>query len=225
MSDDWNVSGCLNDYPLDTDYIDVADSTRASVDKRDTPHGSDLAHTFNRDKNAMSGTDVDVLIDSDTNQDEMTKNGTRTVFSTSVDGGFYDRSVKRDGRVRNYLTWLRLLHNGYRSPNYTQNQYDGDKQRWVDTYTAAVDLRGDAKERVEQIVSELNMKYMAFYKTELVILAIIEIVALTYGRHIRGEDTFVALIEERDTTMDNYINCVDLVYRKADSLDADDSHV
>lgn len=234
MSDGWNVDGCLDDYPLDEDYIDVGDSKRADVtmdrdvaEKRETDGSTSqthpsLAHTFNKEANGMSGTEIDELIDHRDRTDRADCTGARTGFDSEEASGFYNRKVKRDGYARTYAKWLRLLHDGYRSNEYRQNNYDEDKQRWIDALSSELELSPYQKERIEHIISDINMRYMAFYNTELVILAITTLVARHDGRPIDDEDAFMDCVADTDSSERDLYNAIDLVTRKTDRIDSVD---
>jgi hypothetical protein len=218
------------DLEKSTSRSGFASLIRESVDEdalepeNDAPVGSiraesvDHSHRYNRDDDAMSGTAVDVKIDRREISDRDDRGGTRTGFDGTEGGDFYGKRVYRDGRERNYAQWLRLLHDGYRSNRRKQDNYDADKQRWIDAITAELDVTPHQKRRVEHIVEDINMRYMAFYPTELVILAITSLVVNHDDRWIRNEDQFKHLVMDIDGSMDDVKNARLLVKEKTDRI-------
>lgn len=209
----------LDEYPIDDDYIGV-EKRPAAIGQSDE-FRYDASHTYDRSDEGASGTARDVEIDQRSVSDHDRRGGTRTGFDPSdVEEGFLTRSVMRDGKLRTYSEWLRLLQHGYRdiSLSRAQENADADTQTYIQTFTSVLEMSPYQGDRVTKLVESINMGHMAHYPREIIVLAVISVVANEDDRWIRDEQKFKDLVRDLDGSMEDVKNARRLVKEKSDLL-------
>lgn len=213
----------LDDHPIDDDYIDVdkqpADISTHEPTDDELQYKFDASHTYDRSNAGVSGDASKVPIDEKRVVDRDDRGGTRTGFlAADVSDGYLSRAVTREGKTQKYAQWLMTLQDGHRAPNRDVDNSKADDRRYSDTFTSALDMTTHQRRRVERIVDSVNMKHMAHYPSEIVILGIISIVANEDDRWVRDEHTFKELVTSLDGSMDDVKNARILVKQKSDML-------
>lgn len=226
----------LENYPIDSDYIDVKEKradvseseeaaerdnieresrayqnadTDISDEEQLPPHereNIDRTHRFGRYAGSLAGSDYDEEIDQNAPQDHDGRAETRT--------GFNPRESPDEEKWRR----LNTLNDDGRHPLRAVQNRAADRGRYVQTLCAALDMSPYHKERVQYIVDGLNMSHMAHYNSQMVVLAIISLVANEDGRWIREEEMFRNLMEDVDVTLRQLKKIRALVRRKSDRL-------
>lgn len=192
--------------PIDDDYCDVGDPQRADVSHnpdtsddldRQPPAESDRSFTFGTERGTLAGTRIDDLIDEEAVIANDGRSRTRTWFHPS------DMDADRE-TVERYWRLMKL-NDGVQSPDRDVQNKQADNNRWVDTICKRLDLSEYHTERVRHMIDETNLKHMATYTVEKVVLA-----AVTYvvreeridrgaDEWLSGDETFVQLCQAIDT--------------------------
>jgi hypothetical protein len=215
-SDDGD-DGWLTEFPVDGDYIDV--ETRTATLERSDDYRYDASHTFDRSDEGGTGTARDVEIDRKRVIDRDDRGRTRTGFDPAdAEEGEMARTVYREGKKWVYAQWLRTLQNGYRDSDRDIENSSNDRESYVDVFCSRLDMTPYQQKRVQSIVDSVNMKHMAHYPTEIVVMAIISVVANEDDRWIREEDMFKELVRDLDGSMQAIKNARILVKRKSDLI-------
>lgn len=204
----------LDDYPVDDDYIGVEEQA-AEVSQSDE-YRYDGSHTYDRSDIGMAGTARDVEIDRRDVTDRDDRGGTRTGFnSNEANEGVLSKIVIRDGSVWKYADWLRLLQIGYRDKTRKAENENFDTQSYMEMFTSRLDMTTYQDERVRKIINSIDMSNMAHYPKEVVVLAVISIVANEDDRWIRDERTYKDLVTDLDSSMEDIKNTRRLVKEKS----------
>lgn len=216
----------LKGYPIDTDYIDVetrrADVSLASHDPDDdtdfsevenvpaddmSGEATDMSYRYGiLDGHGMGGTAWDHEIDENAPQEHDGRARTRT--------GFDPREANDSHLFRRLALWQDGMWANERS---TRNNM-ADKKRWVSGFSSQLELTPYQQERVLYVAEDVDMSHMAHYKTEVVVLAIISLVANEDGRWIRDEKEFKQLVKSVGASARDVRSCRLLVRRKSKKL-------
>lgn len=213
--------------PIDDDYIDV-EKRRADVSKsreddesdnldRSPPSAQtsdmsdgaiDMSHVFDDGSGAGAASGVDELIDENAIIEHDGRSETRT---------FYYPGEAPERKQRQFSRMLRWQE-GEGAPERDIKNNEADLRRWVSTFCTHVGLGNYQTERVEKITSGLNMKHMAHYSTEEVILATMTLVANEDGRFLRDEELFKEIVRDIGSNMYKIRKVRNLVRRKSDLI-------
>lgn len=208
------------DTPIDEDYIDVtrrradvsSDEEEAESDTFErgsrAHQNADMGRTFDMSAGAGAASDIDELIDQNAIVEHDGRAETRT---------FYYPSEAPEGRRRRMARMLRWQE-GERAPERDAQNKEADRFRWVDTFTSELEMTDLQQERVQLVVDEVNMKHMANYSAEKVILGIITLVANEDDRWIREEDGFRGLMTDLDSDLDEIKSIRKLIRTKSEHV-------
>lgn len=208
------------DKPIDDDYIDVTrrradishDEEDAENDNLDRSPPStehvDMSHIFDDGSGAGASSDIDELIDDNAVIEHDGRARTRTFYYPDEAP---ERSQRRFSRM---LRW----QEGEGAPERDIRNNEADLRRWVSTFCKRLGFGDYQTSRVEYIAEKINMKHMAHYSTEEVILGIITIVANEDNRFIRDEQAFKDLVEDLGSDMYTIKRVRGLVRTKSDEI-------
>lgn len=221
--DEYNIG-----KPIDDDYIGV-EKRRADISsvteecsseesdnlERRTEQSSDISnlffdmsHIFDDSGGSGASSDIDELIDENAIIEHDGRAETRTFYYPS------EAPETKQHRFTRMLRW----QEGERSPERDIKNNAADLRRWVSIFCTTVELGDYQTERTESIAEGLNMKHMAHYSTEEVILGIMSLVANEDGRFVRDESEFKQLVISIGSDMYTVKKVRSLVRRKSDII-------
>ena len=201
----------LSGYDIDDEYIDVEPQRSAiniDEEQRDTPpdkrevckpnnvageQSVDMSHVFGRMQGDGSQTFGDLQIDA-RKATERDDRGGETGMDVSDAGGYYSEKIIRDGKQRTRAEWLLLLNNGYRSQSRKQDNQTADNERWIDTFTAQLELTDYQISEVRRIIKSIDMSKFGTYTVEIIVLAAISMVTQQDDRMVRDERKYKKLL-------------------------------
>lgn len=211
--DESNDTLTLDDYPLDDDYCDV-EAGRADVSTSDeaaetdtidrTARSADRTYLLDTGEGASASGIIDDRIDADSPVSNDGRSETVTTFYP-WDGP----AEKKDQYAR-----LAKLNDGMRAPSRNGQNKIADRNRWLDCIASTLDMTSYQQARSRSVAEEVNMKHMAHYSTEKVLLGIVSLVCNADGRWIRDEDVFRQLLEDHGSDLDELKSVRSLVRRK-----------
>lgn len=218
MSDDEDDYGIGR--PIDEDYVDV-ESSRADIsvseDEDDNLDRSplsrqtadiDMSHRFDIGRGSGAAEQIDDKIDENAVIENDGRSRTRTFYYPG------EAPARARRRYRRMLRW----QEGEGSPDRDVRNKTADRERWVDTFCSNLDMTPYQQRRVKFVCNGLNMKHMAHYSTEKVILAVISLVANEDARFIRDEEGYRDLLRAVGSDLSEVKSIRDLVRRKSDRL-------
>lgn len=215
----------LEGHPIDEEYIEpdrkradcrISDRTEKDDElDRSAPTAqaadvsadkSDMSHHFDHGAGSGAASGIDDAIDKDAVQEHDGRAETRT--------GFDPRESKDPEKWRR----LNVLNDDHRHPDRKQQNRDADKRRYADTFCGHLGMSRYQRERVKAITRSINMKHMAYYGSDEVILAIVSLVANEDGWFIRDEQTYKDLIRDVGSSMHRIKRIRQLVREKSDLM-------
>lgn len=209
---------------IDDDYIDVGEPTSRIArecldDDTTTENGglvrrslarrrADTSHEFDTSDGSGAASNIDERID----QNAIIENDGRSDTNT-----FFYPNEAAPTRRQQFKRLIEYQDGMYKDERKAETQ-QADMRRWVSTICSKLDMSSYHTGRVEHICSGLNMKHMAHYSTEKVIIAVISLVANEDDRFIRDERVFRNLMGEVGTTLEELRKVRALVKRKSKRL-------
>jgi len=212
---------------IDDDYIDVEGPTHdvaveaASGTERpkqtdfdgdvvvtSLPHGDDTTHRFATEEGDGAAPSIDDKIDKEAVIENDGRSNTRTFFYPSSAPSDKQKQFKR------MIRW----QDGEGSSDRAMKNRAADKSRYIDTFCSYIGMSSYHMDRVQHIMDSINMRYMAHYSSQMVVLAIISIVANEDNWFIRDEDDYRRLLKDTDTSLRDISNIRQLVREKSDVL-------
>lgn len=178
---------------VDKDYIDV-ETRRADVTVSEdevSEYDDDIAYRFDVADGSGASSGVEEMIDQNAVIEHDGRASTRTFF--------YMEEVPETNREQ----FKRML--GYQEDKWSgmkNQQRKADRMRKVHGFCSKLDMTSYQKQRVKHIESDINMKHMASFSSDKVILGIVSIVANEDNRFIRDESDFRDILVDVGSDLD-----------------------
>lgn len=170
----------LDGYPIDEDYVEArsAEPQRADVewdpdaeDDMDRSAPDDYSHQYSTRPGTMAATAYDEQFDEEAA--DIAANDGRSLTRTWFKPTDADVSIEREQQY-----WkLAKLNDGVQAPERSEQNYDADTSRWIDTICGRLELGDGKRDRIRHIVDTTRLRYLGGpYIAEEVILAAATIV-------------------------------------------------
>lgn len=131
--------------------------------------------------------------------------------------GFDPRDADNPERYKRLVPWQEGQWTSDVSRDTANNK--ADQRRWCQTFCSRLDVHGHQRERVMAIIEGVpRIDKMGVYKTEVIILAAISIVANENDRWIRDESGYRRLLRDLGASLRDIRKCRQLLKRKSEVL-------
>lgn len=183
---------------IDDDYIDLDEPTselakeQHNPQRMDTSSGeqtadmSDTSYIFDTSGGNGAASAIDEQIDKNAVIENDGRSKTRTFF-------YPEQAAEHD--QHQYKRLIRWQDGEGDSQRAVENRA-ADRRRTIGTFCSHLDMSPYHQERIEYIVSGVNMSHMAHYSSPKVILAIVSLVANADDWFIRDDEMFRTLLTD-----------------------------